>query len=121
MKVEVHELNGFKLIRTTEAIPAGEMVLDLSDSRNSMFPTRTSIRVGFDQHAEHPLGRYVNHSCEPSCVVMGRHIVALTDLPPGTEVTFDYTENEGVLYSPFLCLKCGKQITGPPPPCQETF
>jgi hypothetical protein len=116
--VEVYEKEGTKGVRTTAPVDEGEMVLDLSSSNASDYPTRTSIVIGLGQHAEHPIGSFVNHSCDPSCVVMGQHLVALFNLPVGLEVTFDYTENEGPLASPFNCLDCGKLLTGPPAPCR---
>jgi uncharacterized protein len=39
-------------------------------------------------------GWFMNHSCEPNCVIMGRtRIVALRRIEPGEEVTFDYSTN----------------------------
>jgi uncharacterized protein len=41
-------------------------------------------------------GWFLNHSCEPNCVIMGRtKIVALRRIQPGEEVTFDYSTNVG--------------------------
>jgi hypothetical protein len=119
MRIELHEQDGFKSIRTTELIAAGDLVLDLSDGDVQPTPTRTSIRVGAQLHAEHAVGRFINHSCKPSCVVKGDRILALWDLPAGTEVTFDYSDNEGPLASPFACINCGEMMTGSPPPCRK--
>ena len=120
MKVETHERGQFKLVRTTESIAEGDLVLDLSDSSIRDTPTQTSIRIGHGRHAEHPVGQFVNHSCEPTCAVMGKYIVALAELPVGTEVTFNYTENEDALASPFSCLECGQTVRGSPAPCKKT-
>ena len=119
MKVEVHEQDGFRMVRTVEPIPEGGLVLDLSDGVVHPTPSRTSIRVGPDMHTEHPIGAFVNHSCEPTCVVFQRAIIALVELPPGTEITFDYTESEGPLASPFTCIKCGERVSGAPAPCKK--
>lgn len=35
--------------------------------------------------------RYINHSCEPNCVLSGRSVVALNGIRRGEEVTFDYS------------------------------
>lgn len=38
---------------------------------------------------------YVNHSCEPTCGVRGLvTFVAMRDIPPGEEITFDYAMTE---------------------------
>lgn len=119
MRVEVHERDGFKLVRTTEPVAAGAVVLRLSMLDIRDVSTRTSIRVGPNQHVEDPVGSYVNHSCTPTCEVDGLDIVALYDLPRGAEVTFDYSENEGPLASPFTCLECGQLLHGAPAPCRN--
>jgi hypothetical protein len=41
-------------------------------------------------------GWFMNHSCEPDCMIMGRtRIVAMRRIEPGEEVTFDYSTNVG--------------------------
>ena len=34
---------------------------------------------------------YINHSCEPNCVVSGRSLVTERRIEPGEELTFDYS------------------------------
>jgi hypothetical protein len=119
MKVEIYETGGFKLVRAAQPIGAGEVVLRLSNSTFLDSPSRESIRVGLGLHADHPVGQFVNHSCQPSCHVVVDEIRALSDLAAGDEITFDYTNNEEALASPFTCLECGKQLTGSPPPCRN--
>jgi hypothetical protein len=52
-------------------------------------------------------GDMLNHSCEPSCGLMGAAIlVALRDLAPGEELTFDYAMCDGTDYDEFVC-QCG--------------
>ena len=54
-------------------------------------------------------GWFMNHSCEPNCVIMGRtRIVALLRIEPGDEVTFDYSTNVGWEGFSMEC-KCGKR------------
>ena len=120
MKVEIGERGGFKLVRTTETIGEAELVLDLSvGGEVCEAPTRTSIVIAPNRHAEHPVGAFINHSCDPSCAVLGQHLVTLFELPAGTEITFVYTENEGPLASPFTCQDCGEMVVGPPAPCKR--
>ena len=121
MDIEIYKKGEFWLVQTADSIVAGEVVLRLSDSVFRDSPSRTSIRIGEGRHAEHPVGIFINHSCQPSCQVVGDEIVALSDLASGDEITFDYTANEETLASPFTCLECGKQLTGSPPPCRNLF
>ena len=52
-------------------------------------------------------GDMVNHSCEPTCGLMGASIlVAMRDLEPGDELTFDYATCDGSDYDEFSC-QCG--------------
>jgi len=54
-------------------------------------------------------GWFLNHSCEPNCVIMGRtKIFALRRIEPGEEVTFDYSTNVGWEGFSMEC-KCGKK------------
>ena len=63
----------------------------------------------------------VNHSCEPSCGFRGQiSMVALRDIEPGEQITFDYTmtdvERPEELWEPMKCLcgtaSCRGNITG---------
>ena len=78
------------------------------------YPTRTSIQVGKNKHIEDKLGAFINHSCQPSAVVdwQGHALISLRDLMPGEEITFDYSQNETELASPFTCGCCGRKMLG---------
>jgi SET domain-containing protein len=60
---------------------------------------RYCFQVDYDRYVvpdEGSAGRFMNHSCEPNCVIMGRtKVVALRRIEPGEEVTFDYSTNVG--------------------------
>jgi uncharacterized protein len=57
---------------------------------------------------------YLNHSCEPTCGVRGIfQFVALKDIKPGDEITFDYAMTESSEYS--INCHCGK------PTCRVTI
>jgi len=80
-----------------------------------------SIQVDEDLYllsAEAPEpGDMVNHSCEPTCGLMGGTVlVALRDLDPGDELTFDYATCDGSDYDEFTCLcatpTCRGTVTG---------
>jgi SET domain-containing protein len=45
---------------------------------------------------EGSVGWFLNHSCEPNCVILGRtRILALGSIEAGDELTFDYSTNVG--------------------------
>jgi uncharacterized protein len=60
---------------------------------------RYAFQVDYDRYIvpeEGSPGWYLNHSCEPNCLIMGRtRVVALRTIEPGEEVTFDYSTNVG--------------------------
>jgi uncharacterized protein len=67
-----------------------------------------TFQVGYDRYIlpepDTP-GWYLNHSCDPNCVIMGRtRIVALRRVEAGQEVTIDYSTNVG--WDGFV-MKCG--------------
>ncbi|HYN75218.1 MAG TPA: SET domain-containing protein-lysine N-methyltransferase [Candidatus Limnocylindria bacterium] len=52
-------------------------------------------------------GDMLNHSCEPSCGLVGAVVVvAMRDLAVGEELTFDYATCDGTDYDEFVCA-CG--------------
>jgi SET domain-containing protein len=54
-------------------------------------------------------GWFMNHSCEPNCVITGKtKIIALRRIEPGEEITFDYSTNVGWEGFSMEC-KCGKK------------
>ena len=59
------------------------------------------------------VGDLFNHSCEPTCGLMGSSlIVAMRDIEPGEELSFDYAMCDASDYDEFRCL-CGA------PTCRE--
>lgn len=55
-------------------------------------------------------GDYVNHSCDPNGGISGTsHLVAMRDIAPGEEVTFDYAMGDATPYDSFECA-CGSPI-----------
>ena len=52
-------------------------------------------------------GDMLNHSCEPNCGLQGSQIlVAMRDIEPGEELSFDYAMCDASDYDEFRCL-CG--------------
>ena len=109
--------NGFCGLYAHKTFQKDQIVHVLSKSNIVSLPTRTSIRVGSSNHVEDHLGKYINHSCDPTCEIRGFNVVAIKDIKIMDEVTFDYSKNELSLASPFKCTKCNKLIKSYPAPC----
>lgn len=43
-------------------------------------------------HIEDEQGRFINHSCNPSVRIKGNKVIALRDIDPLKEITFNYSE-----------------------------
>jgi hypothetical protein len=58
-----------------------------------------AFQVDVDRYVlpdEGSVGWYLNHSCAPNCVILGRtRIIALRSIDAGEELTFDYSTNVG--------------------------
>ena len=102
----------FRGVFSSRYFRKGSVVHPLSLENVSSEPTRTSVEVGPDRHAEDSTGRFINHACSPSCVIRDNYVVAVRNIYSGDEITFDYAENETRMASPFLCDCCGKIIKG---------
>jgi len=53
-----------------------------------------AFQVDYDRYRlprRNSVGWYINHSCEPNCVVSGNSIAALREIRRGEELTFDYS------------------------------
>lgn len=53
-----------------------------------------TIQVDYDRYVvprKNTVGWFINHSCEPNCVISGRSIRTCRDIKAGEELTFDYS------------------------------
>jgi hypothetical protein len=100
--------------RRTEA---GELAWDYAGEERwiSDIPKRLwryCFQVDYDRYVvpeNGSAGWFMNHSCEPNCVIMGRtRVVALRRIEAGEEVTFDYSTNVGWAGFAMRC-KCGSK------------
>lgn len=101
--------HGHKGLFTVYPIMAGRVIIDVVANGTKVDePERHSIETPMG-HYLHSSGRYTNHSCNPTAIVT-RHgtLVALRDLEPGDEITFDYTVSETSITAPFDC-DCGAE------------
>ena len=90
-------------IYAQQPIEEGKPVYILRPSLSLDEPTRTSIQIKEGLHVEDEVGRYINHSFQPTCKIDGLTVRALKDIMFGEEITFDYTLNESFISSPFVC------------------
>ncbi len=86
----------------------GEVVLKIDDSRvvtdaNPLVPKKGEEERHCDYLADgkvvlmQPPERFINHRCDPNTYIRtiagDRHVVALRDIQPGDEITYDYCVN----------------------------
>jgi hypothetical protein len=62
-------------------------------------------------------GDRFNHACSPTCGLRGATVlVAMRDIEPGEELTFDYATCDGSAYDEFACacgsVSCRGKVTG---------
>ena len=72
---------------------------------------RYCFQVDYDRYVvpqKGSVGWYLNHSCEPNAVIMGRtRVVSLRRIEKGEEVNFDYSTNVGWDRFSMRC-RCGR-------------
>lgn len=99
---------GFGYFAPEEGIPARTVVgpysgevfhaSQLTDARKQEYILKIDNKLYVDAKKVGHFARFINHSCRPNCIVRKRHVrghpcaavVALRDIAPGEELTFDY-------------------------------
>jgi len=94
-----------------DSFSSGDTILYLNGEVANI-PSRTSMQIGDGRHVEDKIGAFINHNCDPSCKIEGPRVVASREINPNDEITFDYSESETILASPFICACCNKLISG---------
>jgi hypothetical protein len=102
-----------------EAISAGEVVAAfggrcVTRDEFDLLPATQQVRsvqIEDDLYlagaAEPEPADFINHSCDPNCVVSGNVVlVARRDIFPGEELSYDYATTDGSDYDEFEC-SCG--------------
>ncbi len=93
-----------KGVFASKRIEPGELVWDYAGDERWIeeIPKmlwRCCFQVDYDKYVvpeKGSAGWFMNHSCEPNCVITGRtKVVALRRIEPGEELTFDYSTNVG--------------------------
>jgi len=109
--MEIINNNNFKSLYSTIAYKKNQVILKLSGKILDK-PTRTSIEIGKDKHIEDELGQYMNHSFQPTCKIENDCVIALHDIEKGTELNFNYNENETNMACPFVDKTTDKIVSG---------
>ena len=95
-----HEINERGLYAATKYFK-GTTIFTLSGEEYD-HPTRESIHVGNNRHVYDKYGIFMNHSFTPTTYINKYDVVALVDIDIGTELTFNYNENEINMANPFV-------------------
>ena len=125
--VGVIEHGGVRRVVAVVRVAAGTEVYRIEGVASAM-PTRYSVQIGADMHVDTPVGcsdaellaqyfwRYTNHHCEPNTALRGQSLVAVRDINPLEDVTFNYNTTEVAMASPFDChcgdVQCAGSIQG---------
>jgi len=119
--IEIRLINGIKGVFATKILQNNQIVHTLF-GKTRITPSQTSIEIGKDNHIEDSIGRYINHSFNPSTRISGltnrEHtlqcgfIVSLRTIQVGDEITFNYNESESKLASPFHDRETGLIVSG---------
>ena len=103
------------LIRAKQPIRAGEVVFHLT-GRIMSRPSKYSIQLGERRHllTENSHWQFMNHGCEPNVRIDVDKLlmIAIRDIAPGEELTFNYNTTEWDMASPFDCLCSSNNCTG---------
>lgn len=100
---DTHNCTG-KGVFTGQAFDKGQVVIEATGLVRDT-QTMYTIQVGWDKHLEvDEPARYLNHSCVPNLGVKTMAIdclqfIALRDIQPGEELTFDYAMTEYMHYT----------------------
>lgn len=109
----INKENNFKdlIYSGAKRLEQGEVVLTLTGEISDV-PRRETIQIGPSKHILDKFGRFTNHSCHPSCKVIGNKLISVKEINYGDSITFDYNETEDILSAPFRCDCCKKLIIG---------
>jgi hypothetical protein len=105
--------NSFKKLKSVKTFTAGDVLMDFSSAQILPEPDYTSIDL-HDCHIYHPIGRYINHSCEPTTYVDTKlkQLIANLDIKPDDEITFNYLSSERKIILPFDCVCLSPRCIG---------
>jgi hypothetical protein len=104
VKLTIRDCDVGRGLFAAELIPQRTEILRFTGARLTLAQVRAcgpqaanALQVGIDNYIylDEP-GRLVNHSCAPNAVVVDDcRLVARVDIPPGSEIRFDYSTTVG--------------------------
>ena len=103
----------FKVLRARKLFSEGDIIIDLTVAEECSNPDYMSIDLG-SKHVYHPIGRYLNHSCEPNAYIdtQQQKLVANKCINPNDEITFNYLVSERKTTTPFDCDCASENCVG---------
>ena len=122
-RVEVIDNDGHRSLVSKTRLKTGDSILTVLGDDVSL-PSRYSIQVGAREHVEpsvppanlssydNYLWPFLNHGFSPNSMMVGRQLVATSDIEPGAEITFNYNANEWDMATPFRCHETGRMVAG---------
>ncbi|TDV44192.1 SET domain-containing protein [Actinophytocola oryzae] len=111
VRIETHNRKGLMVVAVRALRPGERVVIGRAVQ---VVPHRTShsFQIAWDTHVDlDEPARYINHSCDPNTGIQdnnhnGFDFVALRDIAPTEEITWDYETSEYVSIAVAHCL-CG--------------
>lgn len=112
----VRAARAYRLVAVTR-IAAGHRLFRIEGATTHR-PSRYSVQIGETLHIDLGSGhsteemldryfwRFMNHGCDPNTVIRRRNVIALRDIAPWEEITFNYNTTEYDMAEPFAC-RCG--------------
>jgi hypothetical protein len=103
----------FKVLRAKKLFSEGDMIIDFKMAEECSEPDYMSIDLG-SKHVYHPMGRYINHSCEPNAYIdtQKQKLIASKCINPNEEITFNYLVSEREITAPFDCNCSSENCAG---------
>jgi len=124
MLLSVVEQGNEKCLITNRELAKEEIIINFKGEITST-PSKYSIQINRNEHLDVPEGKmgtpdyywaFLNHSCAPNTYIKNKQLIALKDIPTGTELTFNYNTTEFDMATPFTCScqhqNCQKEIRG---------
>ena len=111
MKYKVCTEDYFRLLKATERIRQGEIIIELPDiplAERDMYSIEVHPGVHVDC-SKSPVGA-INHACKANAAVRNGEIVAWACIEPGEEITINYRMTETHLTAPFVCKCCNEKM-----------
>ena len=106
-KIDKNELIADYSLGLGKYVSAQEADILFDSGQDHMIQVDDDLFFAATHEGEFEDSDLVNHSCEPNCGVEGKlKIVAMRDIEPGEEITFDYAMSESSDYK--IACNCGK-------------